>query len=468
MGFSSKSLLVVLMGVLFLIACDEADNFNEGPFFSKRTEITSFEFRNLSELGNKEPAVVRGNIDKVNGIITATVPFGSDTTALTPTISTSAKSTIAPASGVTNSFTDTATYTVIAEDGTSQEWKIVVRRAPEGAVARLVLSEPIWNLSPSGTGVPSFIKDRGERGLAYGNGHLYMTNNKDKVLIIDPTDGSTLGTLSETGIDEGDPKISDVEVSDDSSILACNTVEWEGGDSKEFKIYRWENESSNPTLFLSYTNSAYRMGDTFSVIGNVSTNAVILTTFGRKFLGPVENARGTLLFRWNVINGAVDAQPTIIDVEVNDESKGFGSRPHAQMLSIDSNFYYVNGNEINFQKVSLTGEIESVIKNNNKQLYDGLNSYFEVFKLQGKTVIASIFPRSAIESRFFVIDATNGLENVVERNVVFSKNLMGTAAIRNDDGSGAIAINKIDDSKIEIYCLITNQALVKYELTTEL
>ncbi len=461
-----KSSLAIILASFLLFACDEADNFNEGPFFSKRTDILSFNLNDISELGGSP---IQATINKKDSLITATVPFGTDTTALTPTITISPKATVSPASGITNTFADTAIYTVVAEDGTFQEWRVVIRQASQGAVSKLILSDPVWNFSQSGTGVPSFFTENGERGLAYGNNHLYFTKNNDKIQIIDAADGSTVGELNDTGITGGSPKIADVEISEDGSILACNSVEWTsdgGGPATEFKIYRWENEASTPTVFLTYSNTQYRMGDSFSVIGDVTKNAVILTTYGRKFLNP--EGRGNLVFRWNVTDGVVDSAPTLVNIGGLPSLTKFGSRPHAQLLDVNSDSYYVNANDIEFTKTDLSGNFEARLPNSDRGLFNGFTSYFEIFNLDGKTILVTAFPRSSSESRMIIIDITNGIDRVTTDNVIITQDFVTGAEIANVNASGAVAVNKINNNKVEIYCLITNQALVKYELNAEL
>jgi hypothetical protein len=457
---SLKKMQLLFLSVLCLLAC-EKDEFNEGPFQSKRTAILAFSFQGLA-------SPVIATINSKEATITATVAFGTNRAALVPTIKVSPKATIAPLSGLANNFTNEATYVVVAENGTTQDWRIIVNEAAEGVQPKLRLSSPAWNLSPSGTGKPAYFQTDGERGLDFGNNHLYITNNNDKILVLNPEDGTQAGALNMTGIDGGSPKIADVEVSDDGSILACNSVEWTddgGGPPTTFKIYRWDTESASPAVFLTYTNTQYRMGDTFTVIGDVTTNAVILTCFGRKFLSPQD--RGNVIFRWNVVNGIVDAQPQLIPVQGLGTLTKFGSRPHASMLSVSSTEILSDANDIDFTLTQPNGTFISRIPNANPKLYDGFTSHFEVFEFAGKTVLAVAFPRSSIESRLIVIDITKGLANVTPADVILSQNFMqNSSEIANVNASAAIAIDKSNNAQVDVYCLITNQALAKFTLTS--
>ncbi len=71
------------------------------------------------------------NIDKLSHTVSLELPYGTDVSALVPTITISAGATMLPGSGVQVDFSNPVSYMVTAEDGaTKQEWKITVRAAP--------------------------------------------------------------------------------------------------------------------------------------------------------------------------------------------------------------------------------------------------------------------------------------------------------------------------------------------------
>jgi len=67
------------------------------------------------------------SIDTVNYIVSSEVVYGTSLVSLTPAITISAAAAIDPASGVARDFSDTVTYTVTAQDGTPQVWKVSVK-----------------------------------------------------------------------------------------------------------------------------------------------------------------------------------------------------------------------------------------------------------------------------------------------------------------------------------------------------
>ncbi|MBW7571632.1 DUF5018 domain-containing protein [Caproiciproducens faecalis] len=67
-----------------------------------------------------------GKVNEANHTVAVTVPYGTNLTALTPTITVSKNAAVSPASGVVQSFTKPVTYTVTAEDGTKQSYVVTV------------------------------------------------------------------------------------------------------------------------------------------------------------------------------------------------------------------------------------------------------------------------------------------------------------------------------------------------------
>ncbi|WP_162418554.1 PKD domain-containing protein, partial [Cyclobacterium roseum] len=87
-------------------------------------DITSF---SLAE------QVGEASIDVENRTVSVLVPFGTDLTALSPTFALSEGASSLPASGESQDFTNTVTYTVTAEDGTETDWTVSVTEEAEVA-----------------------------------------------------------------------------------------------------------------------------------------------------------------------------------------------------------------------------------------------------------------------------------------------------------------------------------------------
>lgn len=99
--------------------CSDDDSAPQEPAKNTGKSITAFKFAALTP-------VVTATINDAAKTIAATVPAGTDVTALVPTVDISEEATVAPASGAAQNFTTPVTYTVTAEDGSKQAYTVTV------------------------------------------------------------------------------------------------------------------------------------------------------------------------------------------------------------------------------------------------------------------------------------------------------------------------------------------------------
>ncbi len=110
--------LFILLGLVFTFsACKE----DEAPPKSSTKAITKLTFPQFT------PAV-QATIDEATKRITVIVPPTADVTKLIPSISVSLKAKVLPDSGKVQDFTNDVTYSVTAEDGSKQDYKVMVSR----------------------------------------------------------------------------------------------------------------------------------------------------------------------------------------------------------------------------------------------------------------------------------------------------------------------------------------------------
>ncbi|HEX4413043.1 MAG TPA: dockerin type I domain-containing protein [Lacipirellulaceae bacterium] len=148
-------------------------------------------------------------------------------------------------------------------------------------------------LSPGENDYPYLTSDDKTRGLAYGNGHLYLVtranpnlDNTMNVRILDPTigvdgSGNDLGALNTTApgiIAGGTFAVNMVGVGGDGAIYVGNlqtTTSTSGG--AFYKVYKWANESATPTV--AYSGNAgldgARIGDDFAVTGSGASTRIV-------------------------------------------------------------------------------------------------------------------------------------------------------------------------------------------------
>ena len=112
-----------------------------------------------------------------------------------------------------------------------------------------------------------------ERGLAYGNGHLYLVSHANvngsstNVRVLDALTGADTGGLDATGISGGTFAVNAAAVGTDGAIYVGNlTVQ---STTSPFKIYKWATEASTPVV--AYSGDAglpgSRVGDSIGGFG---------------------------------------------------------------------------------------------------------------------------------------------------------------------------------------------------------
>lgn len=107
-----------------------------------------------------------------------------------------------------------------------------------------------------------------ERGLAFGNGHLYLMSRQGgvSVRILDALTGSELGTLQgSTNIFGGTFAGNMIGVGGDGAIYMGNLST---AVATNFKVYRWANEGAAPTVAYDNLTGLTRTGDSLAVTGS--------------------------------------------------------------------------------------------------------------------------------------------------------------------------------------------------------
>jgi hypothetical protein len=136
--------------------------------------------------------------------------------------------------------------------------------------------------APGEAGYPYLTTGNTERGLAYGNGHLYLVSranvngNAVNVRILDALTGSDLGALDTSGISGGLFVVDMVAVGGDGAIYVNNLTSQ--STTTPFKVYKWATEGSTPTVAYSGDGglAGARVGDSVAIIGAGSSTRLAL------------------------------------------------------------------------------------------------------------------------------------------------------------------------------------------------
>ncbi len=116
--------LLFFIGFTTFLSCAKDDEFDYG---NDAKEILSFTF--LKDKNKQLGEDVKAIINNGNKTISLVVPNGTDVTAINPTIKISENATISPRDKIEMDFSKEVTYTVKAENGSTQKYGVVVKVA---------------------------------------------------------------------------------------------------------------------------------------------------------------------------------------------------------------------------------------------------------------------------------------------------------------------------------------------------
>lgn len=137
-------------------------------------------------------------------------------------------------------------------------------------------------LSPGEGGYAYLGTANNERGLAYGNNHVYLVSRASvsgsslNIRMLDKLTGTDLGGLSVgSGIISGGLfPINTVRVGTDGAVYVANMTSAAPANGN-FRVYRWANEGSTPTVaFSGAPLTGARIGDSMDLIGGGSSTLI--------------------------------------------------------------------------------------------------------------------------------------------------------------------------------------------------
>jgi hypothetical protein len=214
--------------------------------------------------------------------------------------------------------------------------------------------------------------------------------------VIDALTGTDLPDVTNyTGVTGGLFALSDVEMSSNGTILACNMTT--NANTIPFKVYRWNNETAVPTVYIDFTApEGVRLGDAFTVVGDITGNAVI--TAGGLAVSPATGAR---VVRW-IVTGGVLGTPTVITL-----ADTHGGVLVAQPETISANpVLFVNSNGQPIRKYNANGTSAG----ETLSIVGGSSNDFKYFELGTKKYMTVwLYGPGTVGELATLVDVTAGL-----------------------------------------------------------
>lgn len=327
------------------------------------------------------------------------------------------------------------------------------------SVSAAVVVETNWQVSAATapSSLPAWVGTGNLcRGLAYGkmgaNERVFAVSREggNLIHILNASTGADLGTLpmGTAGIVTGSYfVINDAGMTTDGKLLVGSMALANG----EFKVYRWDSETAEPTLAISYPAALGRMGDKITISGSITagTARVYAAT-----ASAVDGKTKIYYFDMEADNANpgqykfVQTPKTVASVTTCTSNPSIG-------VKSDGGFYYKGGGT-QISSFSATGVLGTetlptiVGSAGNTPRYigkDALNNEYLCY-----------FRNGATKEKLNILKAPNG--DMTLATVVDSTSALGTNA--NGNGTGGVIVNVLPNNDVELFVLSTNNGIGKY------
>ena len=302
--------------------------------------------------------------------------------------------------------------------------------------AQVVLSDADWKIE---VGDVDWVEsDNTMRGggwnPATGNLLVVSRTGGPGIYIVDPTDGSVQGELSLEGVSGGDFPINTVKVASDGVIYGAN-LSVSGGN---FKIYRWEDESSDPTVALDAPDvDGKRTGDSFGIYEDDDRVILMASGTGNDAILALTRDKSDDSYSHEMIG-----------IPENYARGGFGSVNDEMQVWI--NGYGTPLTLVDLESGNVLLEVpETAIPFQNMEVSYGL--------IDGRA-IAAVFPTDTeAEGQYVALYDVSDADEIVKigrtEQLGPNENLNGVGSIELDAATGTL------------YVVATNNAVAQYDIT---
>ncbi len=319
---------------------------------------------------------------------------------------------------------------------------------PDSAYGDIGMSQgllpTIWQSSLATNNVPTWFDTKDDqRGFAYGdvggNNRLYVVHKSGPIVIVSATTGDSVGTLDTAGVSGGTFLLNDAEVSSNGVIYACNLTV--NAQTSPFKVYEWNSDSSKPALVVSYADSAYRLGDHFTVMGSTADNSLTIwaAAMGKR-----------AVVKFATTDHGTTFTPTVISLN---DAANIGSTP--KVYPLPNGDFFISSAGVGIKEYDASGNLIGAVASNSTAI--GSMAYLTGGSPEHDYVVEYDYNGEFAR----ILDVTNGLASA---DSVAVTPVLGTG--KNLNGTGDIAVESNPDDSYTLYVLGTNNGLGAYTFGT--
>lgn len=309
-------------------------------------------------------------------------------------------------------------------------------------------------LAPGEGGYSYLGTANNERGMAYGNGELYLVSRSGGNFIrrLDPLTGADLGApLDVTGISGGTFAVTKIAVATDGAIYV-NNLQTAMSASAAFKVYRWANDAAAPTtVFSGNALTGARLGDSTLAVSGSGSSTLLYSGFanspaiaGNNGYAVIDPTTGT-----STAVGFVGTPPNAGDFRL-----GLTIGPSGQVWG--------NQGTSALRETSFVGSVGTLLGTGTGLNVGGAERPMSFAVVNGLSLLATI---STGDSTVRIYDASNPLSLVL----LGSKNNTSGALSANSNATGDVAWGDVTDngdgtSTAKLYTLSSNQGIQAFSV----
>lgn len=295
------------------------------------------------------------------------------------------------------------------------------------------------------------------RGMAFGYVNSTPTlaivsrEGGNSVRIIDVATGNQTASLDVTGITGGTFQINDAGITTDGKILVANLV---NAATNVFKVYRWDNYYSAPTVALSYTlPDASRYGDQITIGGSITDGTAKIYVASSTLVSSVAK-----VLKFSMIADVNNPGSYIFDpvpVVVSSAINWAGATPSVAPMANGTYLYKGNGNSMRI--INADGTLSTNVSNNGVVATGG--SSVQVVRTIADSMYVAYFRYGAGQEKADILKIVKG--DLANATVVATTPALGTTA--NTNGTGRVFVDASADD-IYLYVLSSNNGFGKYKV----
>ncbi|MBK9291842.1 MAG: DUF4623 domain-containing protein [Bacteroidetes bacterium] len=252
----------------------------------------------------------------------------------------------------------------------------------------------IMDKTKAGGNLPAIINNAGaNRGATFNGQKVFVASRQDGNHVYHWDIGNPNadpGELNLTGVAGGTFTLSDASWAGNS--LFVSNMTFSGG---EFKVYKWDDLSAAPSVFLSLPNAPARLGDAFTVLGNPAQQAQLIAS-----------GHGTTNFYiWDITNGNISS--TFTEVAVPDvPGVNFGRVTKV----MNEDLYLASGSQFGLVLVDANLQIQATLE---AGYFPYWSMYPHIFYYNGKRYLAYIHIKDTpAENKLYVLDISQAPNTV--------------------------------------------------------